>query len=276
MLKSKLDLLSKKSNEELLKTLNERKIKELEFHNRDRDVNFKKEIDKDTFDKIYGNRKFYKTVKLSTDYMDNWIKTNANGKIFLDYACGNGGDAIKAAKNGASLSIGIDISDVSVENAKENAKGSGVEENTYFLQGDAENTGLPDNSIELIMCSGMLHHLDLSYAIPELRRILKPGGVILAVEALDYNFFIKLYRIITPDMRTEWEKSHILSYRDIRFAKRFFLVKNIKHWHLLSILGAYIPRLLSLFNFIDKIIMRIPLIKLSSWMFTFELHKPLK
>ncbi|MFA5781801.1 MAG: class I SAM-dependent methyltransferase [Bacteroidales bacterium] len=268
-----LNILAQKTNDQWMKGLEKRKIKELEFHNRDRDVKFQEKISKDTYDKIYGNRKFYKTVELSTKYVDNWIKKNAEGKVFLDYACGNGFNAIKAAKANAMLSIGIDISNISVENAKNTAKENKVESNTFFVQGDAERTGLPDNSIDVVICSGMLHHLDLSYAFYELRRILKPGGKILAVEALDYNPFIKLYRLTTPDMRTEWEKAHILSYKDIKFAKSFFIVKTIKHWHLFSIMGVYLPSLLSFFNLLDKIILKIPLINKMSWMFTFELHK---
>ncbi len=268
-----LNILAQKTNEQWLSELENRKIKELEFHNRNRDVKFQEKITKDTYDKIYGNRKFYKTVELSTRYVDDWIKKNAEGKVFLDYACGNGFNAIKAAKANASLSIGIDISDVSVNNAKNTAKENGVGSNTYFVQGDAEKTGLPNNSIDVVICSGMLHHLDLSYTFYELRRILKPGGKILAVEALDYNPFIKLYRLTTPDMRTEWEKAHILSYKDIKFAKRFFIVKNINHWHLFSILGAYLPKLLPLFNNLDKLLLKLPLIKMLSWMFTFELYK---
>lgn len=56
-----------------------------------------------------------------------------------------------------------------------------------------------------------------------LRRILKPNGVILAVEALDYNPMIKLYRIMTPEMRTEWEKAHILSYKDENLRSGFLM-----------------------------------------------------
>jgi hypothetical protein len=48
-------------------------------------------------------------------------------------------------------------------------------------------------------------------------------------------------------MRTEWEKAHILSYKDIDFASRFFDIKNIKHWHLFSIAGIYFPSALHLF-----------------------------
>jgi len=68
----------------------------------------------------------------------------------------------------------------------------------------------------------MLHHLDSSYIFPELRRILVPGGRILAIESLDYNPFTKLYRHTTPSMRTDWEKNHVLSLFDVAFAKQFY------------------------------------------------------
>jgi ubiquinone/menaquinone biosynthesis C-methylase UbiE len=266
--------IDKISNETWLMQLEDRKMKELEFHNRDRDKEFVEKLNSDTYEKIYGNRKFYRTVNLSTEFVENWIRDNAKGKVFLDYACGNGFNAIKAAKAGCDLAIGIDISDVSVINARVTATENGLgEDQVFFVQADAERTGLPDNSIDLVICSGMLHHLDLSYAFWELRRILKPGGKVLAIEALDYNPFIKLYRMVTPDMRTEWEKAHILFYKDLRFAKRFFAVKNIRHWHFMSIFAAFAPFLLRPFNAIDKIFMHVPIVNRLSWMFTFELIK---
>ncbi|MEW5818345.1 MAG: class I SAM-dependent methyltransferase [Spirochaetota bacterium] len=269
----RLEILSKKPNAEWLSELDERKLQELEFHNQDRDQNIVSNLPSDTYEKLHGNKKFYRTVKLSTDYVDTWIKQNSPGKIFLDYACGNGVNAIKAARAGADLSVGLDISDVSIRNACLSAEENGVSGITYFIQGDCENTGLPVECVDVIICSGMLHHLDLNYAFPELKRILKPGGVILAVEACDYNPFIKLYRNLTPQMRTEWEKSHILSYKDIAFASKFFKIKEIRHWHLFSILGVFVPVALPLLNAIDSFVLRIPLIKMMSWMFTFELHK---
>lgn len=268
-----LKILDSRNKNDLLTGLEERKLKELEFHNRDRDKNFTSKLSQDTYEKLHGNKKFYSTVQLSASYVDNWIKQHGKGKIFLDYACGNGLNAIKAAKAGAELAIGIDISNVSVENARNVAKEQALDNNTCFIQGDCENTGIPPNSIDLCICSGMLHHLDLSYAFYELRRILKPGGVILAVEALDYNPLIKLYRNLTPDMRTEWEKAHILSYKDLTFAERFFDVKVVRHWHLFSIAGVFVPFLLPLFNRIDSVLLKLPVIKMLSWMFTFELHK---
>lgn len=260
-------------NESWMRSLSPRKMAELEFHNRDRDPEFIKQAqgDQDTFERFYSNKKYYSTIRKSADYIQNWIKKNAKGKIFLDYACGNGSNAILAAKAGADLSIGLDISDVSVQNCRKTAEQEGVSDNAFFVQADAEDTKLPSNSVDVIICSGMLHHLDLSYAFPELRRILKPGGRILAAEALDYNPLIKLYRMLTPEMRTEWEKAHILSLKDIRFAERFFDIGEIRYWHVVSYAGGKFPVLLPLLEMVDAVLTRIPGIRLMAWIFTFEL-----
>jgi ubiquinone/menaquinone biosynthesis C-methylase UbiE len=263
------------ADEQWLAGLTDRKRKELEFHDADRDNSKIETLDEDARKKIYGNRKYYDATGLSKDYVDRWLQEHCKGKVFLDYACGNGRNAIKAAKFGAALSIGIDISRVSVENAKRAAAAEGVRENTRFVQADAENTLLPDNSIDAIICSGMLHHLDLSYAFPELRRILRPGGKILAMEALNYNPAIKLYRQITPEMRTDWEKAHILSLADLRFARRFFDVENVHYWHIVSVVAPYVGamKLLPALDAIDRLLTRIPLVRLMAWIFTFELVK---
>ncbi|HEU4654946.1 MAG TPA: class I SAM-dependent methyltransferase [Steroidobacteraceae bacterium] len=270
-LRSKLEEINAIPDQVWLSSLSERKRVELEFHDRDRARDKIKAMDQDTYERFYGNKKYYQATEQSKRYVDDWIARHAPGKVFLDYACGNGDGAIKAAKAGAGLAIGIDISSVSVGNAKSDAEQAGVSRNSYFVQADAENTKLPDSSVDFILCRGMLHHLDLSHCFPELRRILAPGGKILAVEALDYNPLIKLYRHLTPDMRTEWEKAHILSHKDLRFAERFFDLGEVRYWHITSILGPHLRPFMPLLHGIDALLTRLPLVKLLSWIFTFEL-----
>jgi ubiquinone/menaquinone biosynthesis C-methylase UbiE len=265
--------LQKISNEEWIASLDARKKQELLFHDRDRDRATKERIDQDTYERFYGNKKYYSATADSKKYVDDWILRHARGNVFLDYACGDGVNAIKAAQAGAGLAIGLDISRVSVENAARDADAAGVSGNTFFVQGDAENTRLPNGCVDVVICSGMLHHLDLSFAFPELRRILAPGGRILCVEALDYNPAIKLYRHLTPDMRTEWEKSHILTLKDVQFARRFFDVGEIRYWHILNILSPHIPALAPLLSRLDRILAQVPLVRLMAWIFTFELLK---
>lgn len=265
--------IDKISDEEWKSTLNDRKRKELEFHDRDRNRSKIEESKaSDTYEKFYGNKKYYATTQRSNEFVKDWIAKECKGKIFLDYACGNGINAIWAAKNGAALSLGFDISGVSVRNAREAVAEGGLG-NALFFQADAENTRLPDNSIDAIICSGMLHHLDLSYAIPELRRILKPGGKVLAIEALDYNPAIKIYRWLTPDMRTEWEKAHILDLDDVKFASRFLDVEIIRYWHVVGYAGGKFPSLFPIVDSIDRVLERIPFVQRMAWIFTFVLRK---
>jgi len=272
-LKSKLSEISQMSNEYWMSVLSERKTIELEFHDGHRSWSEVDRLDGDTYERFYGNKKYYSATSLSKSYVERWVEGEARGRVFVDYCCGDGSIAIRAAKAGASLAIGLDLSLISIVNARENAEKEGVSQNTCFVQADAENTMLPSDSIERMICSGVLHHLDLSHAFPEIQRILVPGGKVLAIEALDYNPVIKLYRHFTPDMRTEWEKTHILSLKDIVFAKRFFRVGEIRFWHILGILDPHMGMFAPILHKIDTILTKIPLIRLMAWMFTFELIK---
>ncbi len=260
------------TNEHWMANLAERKRRELAFHDehRDRAVVQDRAGAEDTFEKFYGNRKYYSGTADSRDYLHDWLAKHAPGKIFLDYCCGDGVTAIKAAKAGAKLAIGVDISRTSVTNARSDAAAAGLS-NTFFVQADAENTMLPDNSVDLVICNGVLHHLDLSHAFPELRRVLKPGGRILALEALDYNPVLKLYRHLTPAMRTEWETNHILSLKDVEFAQRFFDLGDLRFWHMTTILSPHYPKLSPFFINLDRVLMKTPGLKYMAWMFTFEL-----
>lgn len=252
--------------------LNDRKLKELEFHDLDRDIDLKKEISQDieNYNELFGNRKYYSTVRRSRLFVQEWITKNSKDKVFLDYACGEGENAISAARAGASLSLGFDISSVSVNNARNQAAKENLL-NVRFFQADAENTALPDACVDVILCSGMLHHLDLSYAFPEMRRILKPGGRILAVEALDINPFIKIYRARTPKMRTEWEAKHILSLKEVAFAQRFFELDEIRFWHVIGYIAGKFPFLLGPLEKLDSILEKVPYLQRLGWIFTFEL-----
>jgi ubiquinone/menaquinone biosynthesis C-methylase UbiE len=258
--------------------LEPRKKEEAVFHNfeRDRDdaavIRAQQEID------VHANRKYYSIAGRSIGYVDDWLKTHAPGRVVLDYACGNGKFAMRAATLGASLVVGLDISDVSIRNAQNAAKLAGLEDVCTFIQGDCEATELPDRSIDIIICSGMLHHLDLGRAYPELRRLLRPGGVVLGIEALGHNPLIQLYRNRTPHLRTEWEAGHILRWRDIKRAEKWFDLGEVRFWHLFDI-GAVPLRHTPIFKpavgaltFIDRVILSLPLIQLMAWQVTFELH----
>ena len=68
-----------------------------------------------------------------------------------------------------------------MRNSADNAVAANVGARCRFLQRDCEDTGLPADAFEAGLCNGMLHHLDLNRAFPELHRILAPGGRLVTV-----------------------------------------------------------------------------------------------
>lgn len=267
----------KRNDPTWLESQEERKRLESEFHDKKHEEMEEAKANKamDTYEAVYTNRKYYKAVHACSAYSDQWIKEQCKSKIVLDYCCGVGGSAIKAAHAGADLVIGIDISESSLKVAQQRAEDAGVADRVVFILGDAENTGLPENSVERIICSGVLHHLDLDFAGPELFRTSAPGGKALAIEALDYNPAIKLYRMRTPDIRTEWEKAHILSMKDIRNLRKYFIVDDIRFWHIVGIAAPHLPNFMNpILNGIDRVLEKIPYVQRMAWMFTFIMEKP--
>ncbi len=227
------------------------------------------------------NHRFYEAATIVSGYVDSWLAKWAphGAATFLDYACGDGTQTIRAVQAGARFAIGIDISETSVRNAAENAARAGVGDRVRFLQRDCEATGLPDGSFSACLCSGMLHHLDLSRAYPELARITAPGGRVLCVEALSYNPVIQLYRNRTPHLRTAWESKHILGMKEVRMAKAWFDVQNVRFFLMAAPLATLLPRGvmrrvgLAAGHAVDAVVTRIPGLRLWSWQFSFELVK---
>lgn len=59
LLRGSLEAISRIPSDSWLATLDERKRKELEFHDRDRDRALIKSLDQDTYERFYGNKKYY-------------------------------------------------------------------------------------------------------------------------------------------------------------------------------------------------------------------------
>ncbi|WP_053376411.1 class I SAM-dependent methyltransferase [Paenibacillus sp. FJAT-27812] len=55
------------------------------------------------------------------------------------------------------------------------------EKNYRAVSGSAEMTGLPDRSVDFIVCAQAFHWFDRSSAQSEFKRILKPGGMVVLI-----------------------------------------------------------------------------------------------
>jgi len=122
----------------------------------------------------YPNRIFVKWFeRIAMNIKDGHI----SGSI-VDIGTGPGRLPIEIAKRVENAEVvGIDLSEDMVNIAKRNAKKAGLADRVKFKLASAYNTGFEDNSIDLVVSTGMIHHLkEPIRAFNETYRILKPGG----------------------------------------------------------------------------------------------------
>ncbi len=76
---------------------------------------------------------------------------------------------------------------------------------TFSLM-DAEDLQFDDDRFDIVIGDAILHHLDLPRGLAEVRRVLKPGGLVLFAEPLAMNPVAAAVRLLTPRARTEDEQ----------------------------------------------------------------------
>jgi ubiquinone/menaquinone biosynthesis C-methylase UbiE len=144
--------------------------------------------------------------------MARLAREGVTGDQALDLGCGSGTQAVCLADEGfhvvaADLSIeGVRVAAATVEQSGRTAS---------LMNADAEHIPLRDASIDACTCGLLLHHFSsLDAVAKELRRIVKPGGVVVALDANAHNpptwmFLNVLHRMkrnprLTPNQRALW------------------------------------------------------------------------
>ena len=103
----------------------------------------------------------------------------AEGERVLDVGCGSGAVTREIAKRVGSrgLAIGLDPSPALLAVARELAQESGLGDHVEFREGNALRLPFPDRSFDVVVCVTVLSHVPAGEAaIPELVRVLRPGG----------------------------------------------------------------------------------------------------
>ena len=92
----------------------------------------------------------------------------------LELGCGAAQWTAELSRRGA-LATGMDVSSAQLELARKHLADKGVD--AALVQGSAEELPFADGSFELVMCDhGALSFADPKAAIPEVARVLSPGG----------------------------------------------------------------------------------------------------
>ena len=122
----------------------------------------------------YPNRVFAKWFdKIAEEVKEKGVSGN-----IADLGTGPGRLPIEIAKQVKKAKLfGIDLSPDMIKLARKNAEAAGMAGRIEFTVASASDTGLKDNSMNLVLSTMTLHHLsDPIKDFNEIYRILKPGG----------------------------------------------------------------------------------------------------
>lgn len=256
-----------------------RKREESQFHDLLRSPALRD--DPASFRRLTANKKYYAVARKSRTFFEDRLIQHAAGSRVLDYGCGDGYYAILAARHGAQA-VGIDISEVSVENARREAARQGVSDRAVFHVMDAEILDFQDDSFDIVCEAGVMHHLAVDAAMQEIARVLRPAGCVICAEALGHNPFFQLYRRLTPHLRTSWKVDHIVRRGDVLRSLQWFEQLEIHFFHLISLAAVpfratrVFPAILSVLEQLDDAVLRLPGVQWYAWQAIYILTDPRK
>ena len=141
--------------------------------------------------KPVGTREYYDEVearKYSVEYhipefaqFERW-----KGKKVLEIGCGIGTDTISFARHGAQVTA-VDLTEKSLEVARQRAKVFGLEDRIRFIQANAErlSESVPVEKYDLVYSFGVIHHTPHPESVvEEIRKYTSPGST---VKIMVYN-----------------------------------------------------------------------------------------
>ena len=101
----------------------------------------------------------------------------AEGDTLADLGCGRGGPGLWVARETGACLIGVDLSPVAANQARERIPDFGLGSRAAFRAADFCDTGIDDASCHGVMSIDMVWLLpDKAAAMAEVHRILRPGG----------------------------------------------------------------------------------------------------
>jgi 2-polyprenyl-3-methyl-5-hydroxy-6-metoxy-1,4-benzoquinol methylase len=154
------------------------------------------------------------------------------GKDLLDVGCGLGEASVYFAILGASVTSS-DLSQGMLDATHRLAIANNV--SIQPLLSAAEDLGLTvDKKFDIIYLGNLLHHVNIEETLSRLKKHLKPSGVFVSWDPVQYNPVINVYRKMAMDVRTPDE--HPLRVSDINIFRNNFKQVDTKFFWLSTLI----------------------------------------
>jgi SAM-dependent methyltransferase len=170
-----------------------------------------KTAERNYYNQLFSSRKRFDQFR--DDRLYEMVATAArhgtSGGLALDLGCGSGTQALCLMREGFAV-LSADLSSEAAALCRANT--AGAKQLLGVINADAEALPIRDASVDACICSLFLHHFaSLDTVAAELRRVVRPGGVVVATDANAHNPFVWLFfnvihrvhrlRWVTPDQR---------------------------------------------------------------------------
>ncbi len=188
------------------------------------------------------------------------------GARILEVGSGTGALSAYLALRGARVS-GIDVSLETVRLAERRARVNGVSDRTDFRAVPIERLDDPDGTYDAIIGNQVLHHFELDEAMPNIGRLLRPGGRALFCEPVmllpDWLRSVRGSRLVTRFIprRVDTPTERSVSPRDVRAIRRTFPGVRLHPFQLVARLQNFTDLSDGVFatlERIDRVLLRIP------------------
>lgn len=138
------------------------------------------EVECQTYDERFGISADEHTARLAAAEAQRLLGTGVLGRV-LDVGCGTGYLGLGLAHAGQVAELHLaDLSPGMLGRARENAASLGVD--ASLVRATAADLPFADHTFDAVVTRGVLHHLhDVPAALREWRRVVRPGGPVLAL-----------------------------------------------------------------------------------------------
>jgi SAM-dependent methyltransferase len=165
-----------------------------------------------------------------------YLLGDVRGKTVVDLGCGSGEELVVLVERGATA-IGIDISPELVALAQQR-----IGDRATVRVGSAYQTGLPDESVDVVFCMSLVHHLDIPMVRDEMRRILKTGGFIVLKEPIRFSRIYARLRCVFPVAQDVSPYEHPLTRNELTLIQEGFQSEKLRFFRLPFVaLGRVLP-----------------------------------
>lgn len=223
-------------------SLTERQLREIEYH---RQRAQRIELSPPSLEGVQASER--RPWNSYWSLFDKLCRTDLRGRRILVPGCGFGDDVIRLSVLGAQV-YGSDISPESIALAEQRVAQIPMDHRPNLAVMPCEQMDYPDAFFDGVVLINILHHVEIPRTVAELKRVLKPGAMVVVREQYTARQLQRIReswlidKIVHPAMRNWFysgktyitEDERKLDQRDLKFLREQFPKLEVEFFDILN------------------------------------------